>query len=295
MNIDPGLEEEVRITYPSLAYLLDTNPEVAAVLEQAINGDGIRPWSLDRLFNAIYDTAWWKATEPSIRQAEHLRHVDPAGYQSLLDDKMNEAARLLDARGLNLSPNSIYVAAENSIQQGWDDDRFLYELIDQSRVSGNRPDNLSDYNANLEALRQSHKAYFMPYDEETLNGWAWDIMNGDLSLSQVEAQVQQQAKANYSWLAPLIDQGFTLYEGTQTLRSAIADTLELSPTDIDFTQPEWNDYIAYSPEGQDVRTMSLTEARAKARKDPRYRYTDRANDKAERFRHIILSEFGALG
>jgi hypothetical protein len=102
---------------------------------------------------------------------------------------------------------------------------------------------------------------FRSTDAEALD-WAKRIGRDEMTEESMVASIRERAKAQYYWLAPVIDQGTSLKEYFKPHTQTIAELLETSPDSIDLLNDErWSKVIRRTPDSEDPseRAMNLFE------------------------------------
>lgn len=116
-------------------------------------------------------------------------------------------------------------------------------------------------NAVVKAKDMAAQYYLKVTDGEALD-WAKRIGRDEMNEESVVASIRDRAKAQYYWLAPVIDQGVTLKDYFKPHTQTIAQLLETSPDSIDFLNDErWSKVIRRTPDAEDPseRAMNLFE------------------------------------
>jgi hypothetical protein len=280
---------DIRAEYPQYAYLLD-DPIIADILLEAAQGN----YDEVKLFGMLYDTDWWKTTSASVRAWEALVNTDPASAAANIENKLYEGVNYLNSLGLQLDPAVAQQIAKNSLEWGWSQDKYWDTLITASREFDSSPAVTSDWQSYINDVTKLSTSYLMNLSPSSLEAYAWDISEGKLTIAQLENAFKEQAKASYSWFAPNIDDGYTIEQILRPLQDTLAQTLEINPFTIDWTDPKWNSYIAFDDGSGQLRQMTLTEATRAAKQDPLYAYTDAAMNTAQRFVLNIFDEFGVM-
>lgn len=227
-QVDP-LDAKVREMYgPGLAAYLATNPEVAGVLRQAASEN----WDTGRLQGALQATSWWKSTSDAARAWDQQNVTDPTQADSDRQKRSLEINQLAGRLGITLDPTTIGTITEDSLRMGMASSDLANVLTHFAIYS---PTNASqgDLGANVEKLRQVASSYFLKPTDEELYDQSKRIIAGSLTMDGATATFQQQAKANFAYLAPQIDAGMTLTDYFANTKQRIAQTLEVNPSEVD--------------------------------------------------------------
>jgi len=127
--------------------------------------------------------------------------------------------------------------------------------------------------------RDAAANYFMKVSDEDILGWSRAIGSGEMNEESIVSSIRDKAKAQYYWLAPVIDQGVTLQEYFKPHRDEISKLLEVSPDSIDFmNDPKWQAIVRRTPDDQDgtERAMNLNETAKYVRSMDEWKNTSNA-------------------
>jgi hypothetical protein len=127
--------------------------------------------------------------------------------------------------------------------------------------------------------RDAAANYFMKVSDEDILGWSRAIGSGEMNEESIVSSIRDKAKAQYYWLAPVIDQGVTLQEYFKPHRDQISKLLEVTPESIDFmNDPKWQSVVRRTPDDQDgtERAMNLNETAKYVRSMDEWKKTSNA-------------------
>ena len=127
--------------------------------------------------------------------------------------------------------------------------------------------------------RDAAANYFMTVSNEDILSWSRAIGSGEMNEESIVSSIRDKAKAQYYWLAPVIDQGVTLQEYFKPHRAEISKLLEVSPDSIDFmNDPKWQAVVRRTPDDQDgtERAMNLNETAKYVRSMDEWKNTSNA-------------------
>jgi hypothetical protein len=127
--------------------------------------------------------------------------------------------------------------------------------------------------------RDAAANYFMKVSDEDILNWSRAIGSGEMNEESIVSSIRDKAKAQYHWLAPVIDQGVTLQEYFKPHRDEISKLLEISPDSIDFmNDPKWQSIVRRVPDDQDgtERAMNLNETAKYVRSMDEWKNTSNA-------------------
>ena len=127
--------------------------------------------------------------------------------------------------------------------------------------------------------RDAAANYFMKVSDDDVLTWARAIASGDMDEQSVVTTIRDRAKAQYHWLAPVLDQGVTLQEYFKPHREEISKLLEVSPDSIDFmNDAKWQSVVRRTPDDMDgtERAMNLNETAKYVRSMDEWKNTSNA-------------------
>jgi hypothetical protein len=127
--------------------------------------------------------------------------------------------------------------------------------------------------------RDAAAKYFMKVSDDDVLGWARAIASGDMDEQSIVTTIRDRAKAQYHWLAPVLDQGVTLEEYFKPHREEISKLLEVSPDSIDFmNDAKWQSVVRRTPDDMDgtERAMNLNETAKYVRSMDEWKNTSNA-------------------
>ena len=133
-------------------------------------------------------------------------------------------------------------------------------------------------NAVVKARDMAAEYYLKVTDGEALD-WAKRIGRDEMTEESMVAAIRERAKAQYYWLAPVIDQGTSLKEYFKPHTQTIAELLETNPDSIDLLNDErWSKVIRRTPDSEDPseRAMNLFETAKYVRSLPEWNKTGNA-------------------
>ena len=137
----------------------------------------------------------------------------------------------------------------------------------------------------------------VPISDAQLDKWTKDVQLGNVSQSDFDGYLREQAKSLFPGLSAAIDRGVTVEQYADPYRSIAASTLEVDPQSIDFMKdPKYMKALYQKdPKTGDNTSMSLADWGTHLRGLPEYRKTSGANQQAASFGNSLLQTFGKIG
>lgn len=284
---DGSIEEAVRRQYPHLAYLLD-NPEVKDVLMRATQGG----WDAATLQGELWRTTWWQTTSNVTRLWDQKFAQDNATAMAEWDQRSVVIGNLAAQMGFRLPDSDTKWIAGKVLREGWSDEQLKRYLGQLARQNGLGPGQVTEQAA---LFKQLAKNYMTTLSDDKATEYAIRVAEGTLSREGVESVLRNEAKGRFYWLAPQIDAGFSPMDLFGSMRSAVANELEMDPGQIDLSDSAWSELTnpIIGDDGK-VRSMNFHEAQRWARQRPEWRFTDNANRKAADLELFVLKQMGLV-
>lgn len=282
------LESYVRQKYGYMAGFLNI-PEVRDVLmDAARNG-----WGPEELYGALSSTNWWKSTSAAARTWQQLVSEDPAEANRMAQENAATISDAAQRYGLRLSSAQIGSLAVETAKNGWSAEQQIDNIlrnVNWETLQG------GDLTASRDRVRALASQYLIRLSEQTARDYAERIARGELTEEGVMSMFQSQAKARFSYMAPLIDQGVTPNDYFAPARDVIASTLEVGSDTIDMMDPKWMGVLEVKDEGSgQLRAATMNEAMLSARRRPEWVNTRNAQELTASMVSGLANAFGRAG
>jgi hypothetical protein len=248
--------------------VLNSNPELKKIFQQAVAPKN--DWSTARFQAAVMNTTWYKTQSADTRQWLILQETDPATAKARVAARTTTITNAAGALGVKLSAQQLKDITSQSLLLGWTDAQV------QGAISKDWNYNPSTAQAGLagqtlDKINAAAAAYLLPLSDTTKNQWVQHVLSGLGTAEDFTEYAKQQAKSQFSWMAPQIDQGITVQQYLDPYRQQAAQLLGVGPDSIDFMDPKWRGLV----ETVDSKTaqrapMTLADATTKMRTDPIY-------------------------
>lgn len=287
---DSDAEARIRQLYPQFVAYLD-HPELGPILRQAAE----LGWGATELQGAIYNTNYWKNTPSSARAWEQQHATDPATATQRLLSQVATVINISGQMGYEFDGNTNLMLADQAIRYGWDQDQLNAAVTAQVRKTygeGKAPLNAGTIKNLADQLWAQSREFLVPVSRKTVEGWALDIQSGKKSQEGFTAWVTGLSKGRFPWLTKEIESGNTPERYFSSHQQRIAQILEISPDEIDWMDKQWGGIIDFNDPAGNRRSMSLSEVDDWARRNPRYRYTQQANEKGYNIINGLLRDLG---
>lgn len=283
--------DDIKEQYPTLAFLIN-DPEVGSLLRDAVDPNkGFSPTTFQAKF---YQTNWYKSRSTAQREIEILRNTDPGEYTRRRIAYQSQMQVLNKSMGLNLSDDEIQYMATNFMSKGIDVNSpeltaslrgFMqnrYARIGSGTVTG----------AELKVRDLAKSQYYLPMSTNEVRQWSLDLAFGTKDETALRAELAKKSASLYPHLKELLGNGASMEDIFSGHRAVIAQELELSPEQIDFTK-DWTKVIhQIDPATTKPRPMTLHETQTLARQDNRWWSTAKGKQADAGMANTMLKVFG---
>jgi hypothetical protein len=280
--------------YPEYYAIVKNVPEIAELLKRYVN----EGWSEQKFQAELRATNWWKTTTASARQWDTASALDPATYQTRVDEAAAAINQEALGYGIRLSDEELQKLALDSLRLGWGTQTITNAIGMRATEGGTAGATQLREGYYGQNVRQIAARYGVTLADETFNSFVNRIAVGDESFDSFQDYTLTIAKALYPALNSQFDAGLTFEDAVAPYRQIAASTLELNPNDIDFMDPKWVTPITYMPDPQtgEQRLMNLTEWGKELRTNRAYGYefTENAKNKAYSVVETLGNLFGRI-
>lgn len=291
-NIPEDWREAAREMYPQYYAIVRNIPEIAQLLETAIN----ESYTPEKFQAELEQTNWFQQTSGSAREWEINSQRDPASAQRQIDEQIVRIRDLaLSSFGVRLSDERLSELAEDSLRFGWSN-RFLQNAIgDVATTSTTGVSQLREGYIGQQ-LRATANDYGISVSDATFNRWVNKVAVGQESTASWEDYAKVQAKNLFPSISERIDAGETFQEIIDPYRESAAALLEIDGGTIDFKQPDWIKAVTYMDDKGEQRPMSFTEWNDYVRQNRSfgYEYTEQAQRRAYQVANSLANLFGKV-
>jgi len=302
---DPSLEDtalnqeeidNIRATYPSLAYLLD-HEEIGPLIREAVR----EQWDFTMLSARVEQTDWFKETSESQRLWDASVERDPATIDQRITQQEIVVDNLFSAYGITLTKGELEDISINILRNGLTSEQQLRLVGDYARkaakgddgaLSGSLGGNLG---ATVQSLRTQAGDYYLSYSEDEFEEMAIRIMEGRWTMEGALNQMANQAAELYPHLKDRLAEGMTLKDYYRPVKNKLGQLLNMSPNDIDLNDSRWAPVTQMMDDGQgNYRTMNFTELNRFARQQDEWWDTDQAASEGYGMANTLLRTMGII-
>lgn len=281
-----SIEDTVRELYGYSAIYLD-DPEIGPVLRQAAEEN----WSPQRLQGALFKTQWWQTTQSSARTFDNAYAQDPATVESQIQQQMADIKAQASQLGYVIDVGHLHDMARDSLRLGWDATQIANAIGAESFRSGK-----GGASTTMQAVRTMISDYGIPMSDATMNKWGEQIATGQSTSEDLRQQLVGMAKGLFPGVADQLDKGLTVRQLADPYIELAAQTLEISPSTIDFKDPRWSAALNGVDTKGVRRSLTLSEWSDKIKADASYGWqkTKAATAQAFDFADTLGKTFGKV-
>lgn len=277
----------IRENYGAAAAYVE-HPEIGPLLRRAAS----EGWAAQRLDAAIEQTTFWKTTTDAQRQYDLLTKKDPASASKAVDQMVSTINTLLSNEGVEgqLSETRVRELATTLVRNGAGQDVIPKTVLAEVTYQTSPFQPVGRLGAQMSAVKQKADQYLIPVSDQSAFDWAKQIETGQAGPEAFDEYAKQIAKANYGWLADRIDAGATV---RQLLDPQIQTLSQLWGQDPESLKVQDLAPVLEHYDGQQYRTMTLSETQKYARSDDRF-WVDNVQGEAEAAKFVqgIAQQFG---
>lgn len=295
-----ALIDKVMQNYPMMAWAIN-DPELGPILRYAGQYGMNDAW----VQSQISQTNWYKTNSASQRAWKERQQTDPA---EALQEMHNQAATIqaqAARMGLTIGPDRANQIAQDALAFSWNPDQINHALYAEAQslaAHGNKPFGETSMGQGGQAqtyalqAKQMARQYLTTLDDATATDYGFKIASGQMDQSALQSLFVGQARARFKDnpdLMKALDAGITPGQVLSPYQQQIAGLLEISPDQVDFTNPRYAPILSTTDERGTNRLMTETEAQQWARSQPEWSYTKNANDSMAQAAMQVASEMGS--
>jgi hypothetical protein len=276
--------------YSSKAALVDSNPELKALFNQAV----AEKWTGAKFQAAFESTSWFKTNGSTWRLAETARLSDPGSWAAALTKLTAQISQTARDMGFELNPADIDKLAKDTLYLSWgqgiDESLLRQHVAATGRITGTG----GEAATTMQKLKEQASNMGLQYGDEWYMNAAKGALSGQSNMAYYDQQIINDAKSKYGAFADQIDAGQTMSSIASPYVQSMARILQLSPTDIDLTDPT----IAQALMGFDAQNKPVAKPvwafERELKQDDRYFKTNTAVQDMTGLASEIARQFGKM-
>lgn len=265
----------------------------------------------------LKSTDWYKQSTDDWRKFQVFKNTNPGQFSADLQTNAQAIVKNYASAGITIDADKAVKLAEQMMMKSaiidgktvlYDQDymrKTMAQSIDFNKTKTVNNVKIYDLSGGLETLsNQLYKtawdygfpattsnAGFSTWFEKTIKG----LVDGTVNKEDVDNELQARAISMFPGLTQQIQSGQTLRQAADPWLNAISSELETDPNSLDLNNDTVQQVLNYQDEKGNVSPMNLYSARKKARKDPKWDFTQKAKEEKTGIANRILQDFGFLG
>jgi hypothetical protein len=285
---DPGYEDTAKTTpdasdysnIDSLGTLLDSIPELAHLVDQALSGQ----WTANKFQNEVENSKWWRNHSDTARQVIIQRANDPKAFQQNLGNTTNTVVALARQLGFTVDRATAQAIANHALMTGNNSSQDWLERQLGKRQDYSHVKNISTLQGQMATvasqLSEAAAQYGMNWTAAQIAQRAQNVVQGNTTSDTYVNQLKSWAKSAFPALAKEIDSGMTVHQLADPYVQSMSQLLEVDPGSLSLYTPAIRRALqgTQDPKTKDRVTMNLSDFEDQVRGDPRWAYTQNAKD-----------------
>lgn len=284
--------DEALAAYGFVGELASSIPALKGIFKQAIKEE----WPPQQLNLKIRDSDWFKTYGEAARNWITLEATDPATARRNLANATTKVRLLMNEMGLAPRGETMSRLAKVAIIQDMDEQMLRAYLANESKLSYSEHGVLSGDAGELEQqMRQVATNYGVSFTSSQLKKRLRNILSGEDTIEAWENLQRARAKAAYPQFADQIDAGMTIRDVADPYISTMANTLEISETQINLDDTWVKKALTTRDPDGTAKAMPLWQFERQLKDDPRWDRTKQARNEAFSLVSQIGRDFGFVG
>jgi hypothetical protein len=290
-NSDPALQAYITQTYGYIgAYLLQI-PELLPILVSA----GLENWDQAQFDGAIVQTQWWQSTSQAQRNFQEIQATDPGEAEQQVSQMQDTILSSAQSLGVTVPPDQLKNLAQMAVTFGWSADVITQTL----RAGGGSSAPSTSFGASATFADQAAQLageYNIHVSPAQMQAYVDQSVKGTLTADGLQQEFMKQAEQQNPWMASSIAMGVTPSQYLSSYASAAGTTLGIDPSDVNWTDPKWNQALLQTGPNGEQTPVSIGQFQQNLMKNPIYGYqnTQGARDQAFSTAQTILQTFGKV-
>jgi hypothetical protein len=179
--------------------------------------------------------------------------------------------------GLQIADDGYKSLAKVVIDGNWSNDMVL-DYFTGSTIQNWGNLKSGTLTATVDQIKEMAAQQLLTVSDDSARAYSNRIASGELDIATLGSVFQQQAKAQYQWAAPVIDQGITMRDYLLPTRDFIANELEKPSDSIDMMDTKWLDMMQTKDDKGVIRAATQREVQSRVRKTGDFASTSKAQD-----------------
>ncbi|MDQ3223726.1 MAG: hypothetical protein M3Q75_09700, partial [Gemmatimonadota bacterium] len=291
-QVDARMFELYRQSIQVLGFQDVSPTDLRGIAEQSL----ANVWTMEQSLQVIQQQHNFVSRSDSERQFIVQAMYQPAELAASISEQSYSLEAVASQVGVTLSDDDLASLATNSYRHGWSPEQIRQAML--GRIEWGTDDQLFGEAAQaLEQVQGISGAYMLNLSDSASRNWARQIVAGNMDAAGFLEYAQRMASSRHPNAAAAIARGVSLEDYVEPYRQLIAQTYELSPESVDFTDPQFAFVLdgATDPQSGERGMLSLSEAATYLRSQEAYKGTEAFSKQAADLNEFLLKSFGQVG
>lgn len=283
---DDEVQREIDERFGAFSWLMK-DPEVGPLLREGFAG-GIS-WA--EFQSRLQQTNWWRTHSESQRKWDAMYSTDPAEAARQVNQRRGDMLRLAGTYGVNLTRERASLLAFQSLRFGWREEDVQRAILAEQKYQKRQTGMIGSTQTQI---KQIAAEFGINAPDERAFKFAKQILSGEQTLEGLRERYRNQARALFPAFRDQIDNGATVADIAAPYVDQASRLLELSPEQIDLTDPKFQRALTHRRQDGKAEAMSLGDWSELLMKDERYGWekTNNARDAAYGMVRQLATRFG---
>lgn len=294
---------QLRAITPKVANVLEQDPEIMRIFEDAWAGNYDGPEGKRRFWDAIDKTGFWQENSASTRNyVTVLLTAAPPDLEVLQNQSREYIRQTAQALGLTVDEATINALSEESLMRGWGEPGREYEL--QRKMLGTLQGEegaaagaftgAGVYGDTISNLRDAAFKNGVDLPDSWYESAAKSVAS---QMSQEDfwlGKIREDAASKFPVFRDQIMAGMGMRDIANPYMKMMADEWELNINDINLNDTTLLSALTGYTENGQPRAQNLGEFRMKLRQDPRWLETSKAQNEITSVAGKMMQMFGVM-
>lgn len=281
--------EEMAARYGYSNSLLNTNPELKALTNQAVAED----WDAKRFAAEAQNTEWWRTTADVARQAQMEAAQDPATFSMKVEAQVMKVRMLANEIGAIVPDSVLSSMGEDMVRTGMGDEQLKALL--SHYITFTEEDTLGG-TAGQAHFKLKQLAYMngVQMSDDAIMNYAQQAAAGVTTMEDAEQNIRNMAMSLYPNYSEQIQAGVNMIDVAQPYMQTLAQQLEINPAEISLADPRIKEALNGLDGEGNPSGITFTDFQSRLRKSPEWLKTNGAREQLNNVGSQVLKSMGLI-
>jgi hypothetical protein len=293
---NPAVEQYLNQNYPDLAWAMNIPDLKTVLISAAVNG-----WDQGKINAALFATPWWQQNGALAASFIEQQQTDPAQAAQTIAGNKAQLLSYAQSMGVQLTDSQLTNLATSASMFQWNQEQMTQALRAKYQAPGPGGATLGDAATMQQNIKTVAGNYLVNADANMINWWTTAGIKGGQTPDQVTAELSnylgQQAAQRFPWMKDAISKGMTPKDYLSPYTTQAANTLSISPDQINWTDPKWQAALLGSPDAAgNTNPVNVDQFNKNLMKNPVFGFskTQNAINQAYSVAKTLETTFGAI-